>query len=201
MSFGFSKEYKGITEVITTVNSTRENAIIFLAAAGNSPSEPEGFPARHPSVISIYAANPHGVFEQTNPRARSDGGAVLGTYGSGLPQDLFDMINLRFPNICQPGSTVATAVAAGIAATMLAYVDVLPHLVAESSERTLKLSRETRGMEAMFRGMARRTLGNSSQWFIDPISFWRDTADQHAERTGGHFSRYCAIHDCLNRLL
>ncbi|KAK4222784.1 hypothetical protein QBC38DRAFT_400820 [Podospora fimiseda] len=201
MSFGFPKEHKGIEQAIELASSTREKAVIFLASAGNSSSEPENFPARHPSVTAIYAANADGVFEQTNPRPRTDGASVLGTYATNLPQDLSDLINSRFPNACQPGSSVATAVAAGIAATMLAYADALPHLVAESSERTLNLLRETRGMESMFKEMTRKAHSNSSQCFIDPISFWRDTADQHAEKSGGHFFRSCVIHGCLNRLL
>ncbi|KAK5989428.1 hypothetical protein PT974_10947 [Cladobotryum mycophilum] len=204
MSFGFPKNHGGISQAIQTVLSERGDAVIFLASAGNSPSEDENFPARHPSVLSIYATNCHGSFSPTNARLREDGPIVLGTYGDDLPANLCENIENKYPKICQPGSSVATAVAAGISATLLAYAAVLPHLKdVDESERNVSAQRleplrKGKGMEALFKEMTCSKHGR--RWFMDPISFWRDTSDQDAQNKGkgSHDMRFYKISACLH---
>ncbi|KAH6608809.1 s8 family peptidase [Trichoderma cornu-damae] len=199
MSFGFPKDHEGIDNAIKTVQSERKGAVIFLASAGNSPMADENFPARHPSVISIYAANCRGTFMETNPRLRDGASAAWGTYGSDIPDDYCADIREKHPGVCQPGSSIATAVAAGFSATMIAYADLLPHvepsIKANEASSKLELLRRKSGMEALFKSMVKNK--NSRQWFVDPISFWRDTADGDTEK---HFTRYTSIHLCLQEL-
>ncbi|KAL7946667.1 hypothetical protein V8C42DRAFT_318490 [Trichoderma barbatum] len=197
MSFGFPKDHKGIDNAIKTIQSERGESVLFLASAGNSSSEDENFPARHLSVISIHAVNCRGTFMETNPRLRDGAPAIWGTYGSDIPDGDFPDIREKHPNVCQPGSSIATAVAAGISATMIAYADLLPYLEpsveANDGMSRLKLLRRKSGMEAIFKSMVKKN-GDSRMWFVDPISFWRDTSDEDVAR---HFTRYSTIHSCL----
>jgi hypothetical protein len=197
MSFGFPKDHEGIDNAIRTVQSQRKEAVLFLASAGNSPSEDENFPARHPFVIPIYAANCRGTFIETNPRLRDGASAVWGTYGGDIPDNHYTDIREKYPDICQPGSSIAAAVAAGISATMMAYADLLPYLEtsveANYGLSQLELLRRKSGMEALFKSMAKRN-GDNRQWFVDPISFWRDTSGQDPSK---HFPRYSSIYSCL----
>lgn len=197
MSFGFPKDDDGIIQAIDAVKSERNGKVIFLASCGNSPTEDENFPARHPLVLSIYATDCHGVFLPANARPRSDGPIVLGTYGNNIPDNICVHIENLYPNICAPGSSVATAVAAGISATMLGFVSVLLKGVAGSvdrnAERKLQLLWSSNGMESLFKRMVRDKSGR--QWFVDPISFWKDNAEG-----GSHSQRFRAIVDCLHEV-
>ncbi|RFU80267.1 s8 family peptidase [Trichoderma arundinaceum] len=200
MSFGFPKDHEGIDKAIKEVQSQRKEAVLFLASAGNSSSEDENFPARHSSVISIYAANCRGTFLETNPRLRDGASAVWGIYGSDIPDIYYTDIHEKHPNVCQPGSSIATAVAAGIGATMIAYADLLPYLessiIANDGPSRLGLLRRKSGMEALFKSMVKGT-GDGRQWFVDPISFWRDTTGQDPNK---HFERYSRIYSCLQEV-
>ncbi|KAL7957082.1 hypothetical protein V8C34DRAFT_325607 [Trichoderma compactum] len=193
MSFGFPKNHNGIDGAISKVQSKRKKSILFLASAGNSSTEGENFPARHSFVTSIYATNCHGKFKDMNPQVPKEGPAKWGTYGNGIPNTILE----EFPELCQGGSSVATAVAAGISATMIAYADLLPHVEKSAEDddsiHRLGLLRQQSGMEALFEAMANKDVGDR-KWFIDPISFWRDTSDKGSRK---HLTRYCKIHSCL----
>ncbi|OPB36006.1 S8 family peptidase [Trichoderma guizhouense] len=200
MSFGFPRDHKGIDNAIKSVQAQRKESILFLASAGNSSFETENFPARHSSVISIYAANCRGTFMETNPRLPHGAAAILGTYGSEVPDKFCEDIQAKHPGVCQPGSSIATAVAAGICATMIAYAELLPYLEpsAKGDHRLsqLKLLRRKSGMEAVLKSMVKKN-DDSRMWFVDPISFWRDTSDQDSAK---HFTRYSEIHSCLQHI-
>lgn len=189
MSFGFPRNSSIIEKAIDKVKAERGRSIIFLASAGNTPNEDENFPARHPSVISIYATNRHGYFSHSNARSKNQVCAKFGTYGDDIPPHAFQRIRKRFPKACEPGSSVATAVAAGIYATMLAYIEYLPSLdcgVRDEDREIFKMAREKLGAEALFDKISDAIHGDR---FINPVRFW--------EAKNSHHLRYCAILDCL----
>jgi hypothetical protein len=211
MSFGFPRDDEGISQAIHEVDTYRKGNIIFLASAGNIHNEVENFPGRHSSVISIYATNSNGIFLDTNPRRRGRAAASLGTFGADLPQHLFDDYHADFPNVFQPGSSVATAIAAAISATMLAYAGVLPFLLNSknananshkqdgsskgtgSDDSILSLLSHREGMSALLEAMVQSKHGR--EWFVDPIAFWRDTSGTN--NVVDHHPRYYWIHSVL----
>ncbi|KAK0760739.1 hypothetical protein N5P37_006937 [Trichoderma harzianum] len=202
MAFGFPRDDKGIAMAIEKVHSMRRGNIIFLSSAGNSPHEDENFPARHRLVIPVYATNRYGSFLEINPRLRDDSRTVLGLYGADLPNNLYTGLNKKFPKVCQPGSSIATAIGTSVGAIILAYATVLPHLAsdelaAESSFSILKLLWTGEGMGAMFKEMARNKQGR--QWFVDLIAFWRDTKNTNAAKnsTASDINRFHRIHGSL----
>lgn len=190
MSFGFPADHESISNAIHTVQSNRNGSVIFLSSAGNSPTDDVSFPARHPSVISVYATNCYGSFAESNAIADSK---VLGTFGDQIPDDIFHEFRTKFPGVCQPGSSVATAVAAGISATMLAYITVIPSLLKipcipdDVLKRKLQLLWGSKGMEALFYKMALNK--HNHRWWVNPIWFWKNKESD--------FSRCAAIYDCL----
>ncbi|KAL6808590.1 peptidase S8/S53 domain-containing protein [Trichoderma camerunense] len=189
MSFGFpasdNEAYKQISEAIEEVKMKRDGKIIFLASAGNSGVyEDETFPATHPSVISIRATNSLGTFMNTNPRNKSESSVVFGAVGDDIPPDLQQFR----PEVSLPGTSAATAVAAGIAAIMLGYVLILPQLVKiETNEHIMRRLWTTEGMRNMFMKMS-DDMGERRR-FINPSKFFLNKSNSH--------SRYCAIYDCL----
>jgi hypothetical protein len=187
MSFGFPSNSEVISKAIDAVKDLRGGRVVFLASAGHSPMEEETFPAWPPSVISIRATDPHGQFLSMNASS-SDGNhgpASLGTFGDCVPAlPAFQAIRHKYPRVSQSGSSVATAVAAAISATLLAYANILPRLSPvydAAAERLFYRLRESHGMEALFRSQAMRQTTADHRWFVNPLRFWRDYAD-HKER-------------------
>ncbi|KAL8364680.1 hypothetical protein RB595_003792 [Gaeumannomyces hyphopodioides] len=191
MSFGFSQDDRPISDAISRVRLERR-AVIFLASAGNSSAyQAETFPARHPEVISIHATDCRGVFLSSNPPIDRDGPAVLGTFGDNVPAAILEEIRQHFTNssVCQPGTSIATAIAAGIVATMLAYAAVLPpQLMVEEQLKVFQRLKTMQGMTRMLEMMAPASAANR-QRFINPIWFWGDRSTDLA--------RACALHDCM----
>ncbi|KAK8069739.1 hypothetical protein PG994_006355, partial [Apiospora phragmitis] len=191
MSFGFPRADIDIENAIQEANKTRGKSIILLASAGNSASDVECFPARLDSVMSIHATDPYGYFLKSSSIHSEYGPVALGTYGDSLPREFLSGVCTKYPNAIEPGSSVATAVAAGISATFLSYVDALPALgsfsITERDSAKLQRVWETRGMEALFKHMKARC--TNRQLWVDPISFWRDC--------GSHDARYRAILGCM----
>lgn len=189
MSFGFPRDHKAIAQAIEDVSN--EYGVVFLASAGNAPDEDETFPARHPNVISIYATNRYGTFSESNSRRPRNRSEIFGTFSDSIPPEIVSEFDREFRDVCQPGSSVATAVAAGIAAVTMAYVQVLPKLIPSppSSEmkRALQRIQGSRGMAAVFRAMAQDK--SDDRWFINPRQFWRLKNQDEA--------RYNAISSCL----
>lgn len=189
MSFGFpasdNNVCEEISEAIEEVKKKRGGRIIFIASAGNSGVyEDETFPATHPSVISIRATDSLGTFMDTNPRNKSENSVVFGAIGDDIPSYLREF----GPDVSLPGTSAATAVAAGIAAIMLGYVLILPQLVKiEHEEGILKKLWTTTGMRNMFMKMSDDMGGRRR--FLNPSKFFLDKSTPH--------SRYCAIYDCL----
>ncbi|KAL6902513.1 hypothetical protein GGI43DRAFT_422189 [Trichoderma evansii] len=198
MSFGFPYDDQRIREAIETVQKERQEDIIFLASAGNSSTDDESFPARHPAVISVYATNCHGAFLQSNSASVSNGAAVLGTYGDDIPDFIREEFSTTYPEVCQPGSSVATAIMAGISATMLAYTTVLPSIVpfqgtlASTCNDVLQRLRTTKGMEEVLCRLVRQDLDHQRLKAVNPRWFWKSRPTDVA--------RYMAICDTLTNL-
>ncbi|KAH8125516.1 hypothetical protein LI328DRAFT_167335 [Trichoderma asperelloides] len=198
MSFGFPYDDQTIREAIETVQKERQEEIIFLASAGNSSTDDESFPARHSAVISVYATNCYGAFLQSNSASISNGAAVLGTYGDDLPDFIREEFSNTYPEACQPGSSVATAIMAGISATMLAYTTALPSIVpfqgilASTCSNVLQRLRTTKGMEEVLCRLVRQDLDHQRLKAVNPRWFWKSRPTD--------VDRYIAICDTLRNL-
>lgn len=174
MSFSIPKPSTTISDAITSVRKKRGESIIFLASAGNSSSDRgEAFPAKHPHVISIYAADHQGTFLKSNPTRSGDGPRVLGTYGDNLPVAILDEMNKSFPDgDFSPGTSVATAIAAGIVATTLSFSAALPAFLQEHFRGYLEKLKTAKGMTNMLRKMSQDTDHRGD--FVNPIRFWSE---------------------------
>ncbi len=153
MSFGIpherKKECEAISDALEKVTKERDGSVLFFAAAGNSGINKENFPASHKDVISIYATNSDGAFLESNPSQREDGPKLLGTYGTDIPLTIMKEIQTPFPQAdLSAGSSIATAIAAGVAAITLSYVAALPSLLNfKQSEATCAKLHKRNGME------------------------------------------------------
>ncbi|KAK5635063.1 hypothetical protein RRF57_010775 [Xylaria bambusicola] len=172
MSFGMFNEHKNISDAINKVTKERDGSVLFFAAAGNQGIKKENFPASHGDVISIYATNSEGAFLDSNPSQPDDGPKLLGTYGADIPSSIRNEIQTHFPDAdLSAGSSIATAIAAGVAAMMLSYVAALPSLLKYKPFETVcaKLHKKS-GMQQMLYSMS--VLKGYKHYFINPVGFW-----------------------------
>ncbi|KAL7922387.1 hypothetical protein ACQKWADRAFT_78429 [Trichoderma austrokoningii] len=184
MSFGFPNFSQAISDAIHDVKKTREGEIVFLASAGNDVDRAEAYPACDPSVISMYAAESTGAFLRTNPIPSKESRRLLGTYGDNVPDAILAELRARFAQgDFSAGTSVATAVAAGVVGQMLAYAALVPHVLrgcgAEGVYSDLKT---TDGMRHMLFGMAKSW--NGLQYFLNPILFWSYKSDESSMYRG-----------------
>ncbi|KAH9237706.1 hypothetical protein K456DRAFT_1759698 [Colletotrichum gloeosporioides 23] len=190
MSFGMEHDESEITTAVARLNQIRPEGCILLSSAGNSgASQPrESFPSRLPDVIGIYATDREGRFLASNPSVKES--FCLGTFGDDVSRFIIDDMRHHFgQHIGQRGSSIATAVAAGIVASTLAYASIVPlHLsLSESPESNLRLRLSS--TRAMRNVLKRMTPSHESvhQKFINPIWFW--------SKKSKNIERYCALYD------
>ncbi|KAM3081808.1 hypothetical protein ACMFMG_005252 [Clarireedia jacksonii] len=176
MSFGFpdkpGKIFPVMADAIEKVRKKRSESVLFLASAGNSWERRRDFPASHQDVIPIYAADSKGVFLGSNPTHNGKGSKKLGTYSTDIPVSIIEEIKGSFPNVdLSAGSSIATAIAAGIVAMTLSYIEALPSVVkCTGIEEVCAKLYTKKGMEHMLYAMSLRT--GDQQQFINPVWFW-----------------------------
>ncbi|KAH8707478.1 S8 family peptidase [Phaeosphaeriaceae sp. PMI808] len=172
MSFGYydkpGMSHAIIEEAIEKVKKGRKDKVLFLASAGNTWSQRPNFPASHEDVIPIYAGDSKGVFLNSNPAHK---GKKLATYGSDIPSSIVQEVSTHFPKAdFGAGTSIATAIAAGIVALMLSYAIALPSLIKNEFEEVCAKLFTKKGMEHMLEAMS--LTRHESEHFISPIWYW-----------------------------
>ncbi|KAK1148502.1 hypothetical protein N8T08_009507 [Aspergillus melleus] len=153
MSFGFADEQPCINEAIHEALYRRNHSILFFAAASNfGGNGREMFPARHDAVISIRATNANGDFEDSNPPKNEDEANVFGTLGVDVPSAWPD----RVDEVYKSGSSISTAIAAGIAGFLLEYIG--SHPPDKPFYAVQRRAWTRKGMHAIFKALASDTL-------------------------------------------
>ena len=159
MSFGWNQDDSNIlwpigNAIAEAVNKRmaqpdkHQAGILFFAAAGNDGlNSPESFPATHEFVTPIRATDVRGAFNDFNPNSSDKN--VFGTLGCSIPA----VLTRNMPSVEKSidGSSLATPIAAGIAADALASARLRfdPQLSAPEINQLDRLWRR-RGMEQMF---------------------------------------------------
>lgn len=162
MSFGFVADITSISNAIHDALQ-RSQTLFFAAAANYGANEREMFPARHSSVISIRGTDADGQFlTRLNPPRRAGDGQVFGTLGFEVPSATAGPAT-EFK--AQTGTSVATAVAAGMAAMFLAYVNNNAGRHNHSQVRDKLLTAE--GMQGLFRSIGTQPM-NEGYWYVAP---------------------------------
>lgn len=144
MSFGFTQRIPAIEQAISrAVADTAGHILFFAAAANEGGNQTELFPARLDTVIPIRATDHNGTPQWFNPPTdllrrlnfMTLGTEVASAWLSSHPGDK-----------CQTGTSVATPIAAGIAATILADARVMMRTATEAVREQLRRLGRHRGM-------------------------------------------------------
>lgn len=139
----------------------------FLAAAGNNGGNGgEMFPAKHQSVISIRGTDSQGYFSKFNPPRSRHETVVYGTLATDVPSA---WLRDHPGEMYKSGTSVATAIAAGIAAMLLGYIGCKPPGTGDKLLEKRLCSR--RGMLDIFEIMG-TDMGNGCS-YLNPCNLFR----------------------------
>lgn len=190
MSFGFPEEpyiegRPGISNAIHKEMHVRYGRILFFAATANDgANQTEMFPARHPNVISIRATDHKGAFQDFNPAPDYSGPHVFGTLGTNVPGA---GLSTHDGEVYETGVSMATPIAAGIAAMILMYVR-LDYNHGHFGPELLVVKLWTKsGMDSLLRKLSRQV--REKHYYIYPHDFFRGE--------GGDAQRNALIIDAL----
>ncbi|PTB65485.1 subtilisin-like protein [Trichoderma citrinoviride] len=173
MSFGFSEEplvntMAVISNAIHKAIHQRNGQVLFFAAAANDGgNQREAFPARHNEVISIRATDYQGAFQHFNPAADALETHIFGTLGTDVPGV---WLSPHEEGICKTGTSIATPIVAGIAATILGYARL--GIVSNRFDEDAHMERlwTKRGMSLVLMKLAREM--GQRRFYIYPQEFY-----------------------------
>lgn len=173
MSFGFPNHVQSIQDAMSRATGHKK-AITFFAAANNQGSnDDEMFPANiGDPVLSIRGTDADGGFVRKFSPERSSDERVFGTLGKDVCSD---WIGPQY-SYSMSGSSVATAIAVGVAAMLLEYATRSNHFTQEE----LRLMQTRRGVFELFTEIG--VLGGDERYYIAPFKlFDMDDEDRLAK--------------------
>jgi hypothetical protein len=158
MSFGFKNESREVEAALQ--RASMHGVLLFAAAAASGINNQICFPARHPGVISIYAADGHGHASDFNPPPQQHD-ANFSTLGEAVPvSSLQEGQKERWLS----GTSFATPIAAGIAASILEFSHRKRREGLLNTDEMAHLHR-SEGMMSVFKAMGRTRDGMT---FLQP---------------------------------
>jgi hypothetical protein len=112
-----------ISNAISSALAHRNQKVLVFAAASNmGGSKHELFPAKHPTVFSVRGASTKGKHGDFNPSLPKYGEKVFATLGIQVPARTRG--DSTSPYSPKTGTSVATAIMAGMAAIVIGYVNI-----------------------------------------------------------------------------
>ncbi|KAI3325795.1 hypothetical protein HD806DRAFT_491247 [Xylariaceae sp. AK1471] len=181
MSFGFDDEQyvdgkPVISNAISDALTGRDQRILFFAAAANDGgNRKEMFPARNRNVFSIRGTDEYGWVQGFNPPPDYNGETCFMTLGKDVPGASLSTSEHGGGEVCQSGTSVATPIAAGIAAMVLGYAKIHENEIWEFLKETEEHKRykieNIYGMTEFFIGLSTEML---EKWSYLKISEFED---------------------------
>jgi hypothetical protein len=184
------KYHKIVDEIETAIRDASQPGrprLIFAAASNSGKNDPRAFPANNNRwVICVHASKGNGEDGGINPEIQS--GFNFMTLGMGL--ELMERENFvkngrarsRFNRVIKSGTSFATPIAAGIAATVL---DLASRVDAINPRAKIKLKRPE-GMEKMLMLMSTPTpMGGLRDrlYYMAPWHHWKSGWETDASRS------------------
>jgi hypothetical protein len=126
MSLGWEEEVlvedrHVVSNAIAYAMKKKDQKVLLFAAASNfGGGQYQLFPAKHEQVFSIRATNTLGTHQAFNPAIPDTGETLYGTLGTRVPTAQRGKTQVQRG---RNGTSVATAIAAGIAAHIIGYIN------------------------------------------------------------------------------
>src|SRR5690554_3437454 len=157
MSFGIREYHEVMSTAIS--NALNKRTLLFAAASNDGANLGRAFPAHYPSVFCIHSTDGNGNPSSFNPTA-SETDVNFSLLGEHVSSHWPAGINGHDQTVnVMSGTSVATPIAAGLAASVLSFVRQQDQHVAIESERLGPWLKRDNSMEAVFKSMVRRRRG------------------------------------------
>jgi hypothetical protein len=190
MSFGIFDRHDPMIKAIS--NAANQPTLLFAAASNGGANFGRSFPARHSSVFGIHSTDWLGNPSNFNPTASKKdfnfsllGEDVSSHWPAGM-QGHDTQTKLR------SGTSTATQIAAGFAASVLAFVRQQDLLIAEESERLAPYLKDHYYMKEVLKSISQERGGYD---YIRPHLLF-DSGNSNATRE----VVYCRIKDAIGKM-
>jgi subtilisin family serine protease len=180
MSFGIREYNEPMSNAIA--NALNERTLLFAAASNNGANLDRAFPAQYPGVFCIHSTDGNGNPSDFNPTAseKDVNYSLLGQQvSSHWPAG---MNGHNQPVKSLSGTSVATPIAAGLAASVLSFVRHQDRQVAVESERLGQWLKRDNSMDMVFNSMVRRRRGPGYDYITPEILFDSGSTEEDVYR-------------------
>ncbi|PVH81390.1 hypothetical protein DL98DRAFT_624868 [Cadophora sp. DSE1049] len=157
MSFGIREYHELMSTAIS--NALNKRTLLFAAASNDGANLGRAFPAQYPSVFCIHSTDGNGNPSNFNPTA-SETDVNFSLLGEHVSSHWPAGMNGHDQTVnVMSGTSVATSIAAGLAASVLSFVRHQDQHIDVDGERLGPWLKRDNSMDAVFKAMVRRRRG------------------------------------------
>ncbi|OQU94560.1 hypothetical protein CLAIMM_00905 [Cladophialophora immunda] len=169
MSFGIREYHELMSTAIS--NALNKRTLLFAAASNDGANLGRAFPAQYPSVFCIHSTDGNGNPSNFNPTA-SETDVNFSLLGEHVSSHWPAGMNGHNQTVnALSGTSVATPIAAGLAASVLSFVRQQDQHIAVESERLGPWLKRDNSMDAVFKSMVRRRRGVGYDYITPHVLF------------------------------
>jgi subtilisin family serine protease len=182
MSFGIREYHEPLQKAVA--NAVHKGALVFAAASNDGANFGRAFPAKYPGVFCIHATDGNGRPSAFNPTADDKdvnfsllGENVLSHWPAGTKGH-------NQPVNTMSGTSVATPIAAGLAASILSFIRQQEQNAPPGAELLGPWLRGAQAMDLVLKSMVRQAKGTFYDYITPHLLF-----DTNPTGNGGHRER------------
>ncbi|PMD47898.1 subtilisin-like protein [Hyaloscypha variabilis F] len=169
MSFAIREYHELMSTAIS--NALNKRTLLFAAASNDGANLGRAFPAQYPSVFCIHSTDGNGNPSNFNPTA-SETDVNFSLLGEHVSSHWPAGMNGHNQTVnVMSGTSVATPIAAGLAASVLSFVRQQDQHIAVESERLGPWLKRDNSMDAVFKSMVRQRRGVGYDYITPHVLF------------------------------